>query len=64
MTRISLAALIVAALAGSAFALVPKAEITALEPIRNETVIHMNQIWPISGALDVKECATPTCEDQ
>ena len=64
MTRITLAALIVATLAGSAFALVPQAEIAALEPVRNETVIQMNQLWPISGALDIEECATPTCEDQ
>ena len=60
IARFTLATLLVVAAAGSAFALIPPFEATAMS---NETVIEKNQAFPLVGPLTVEDCTSETCED-
>jgi hypothetical protein len=63
IARFTLAALAATLLAGSALALVSREEAAAIATPRNETVIEMNQMWPMTGPIAVEPCATETCDD-
>lgn len=63
IARLALATLAATLIAGSAFALVPATDVVAIQPQKNETIIEMNDLWPMTGPLAVEECATATCED-
>ena len=61
--RLALAALAASLLAGSAAALVSQGQAPAAIGPKNETVIEMNQPWPMTGRIIVEPCATETCDD-
>jgi hypothetical protein len=63
IARIALAALIAASAAGSALALIPDSEFTAIEAYANETIVTKSQSWHLIDTLTVEECLTETCED-
>lgn len=64
ITRFALAALIAASAAGSAFALIPAEQVSALDVTVNETIIEKTQDWQLFNPLTVEECQTATCEEQ
>ena len=62
IARLTLAALAATLLAGSAVALVSRELSPAAVATKNETVIEMNQLWPMTGRIVVEPCETETCD--
>ena len=62
IARLTLAALAATLLAGSALALVSRDQAPATAALKNETVIEMNQLWPMTGRIVVEPCETETCD--
>jgi len=59
IARLILAALVGLAAAGSALALIPKADVPG--PSGKETIIEKNQYWPVLGPVVIEPCATESC---
>jgi hypothetical protein len=61
IVRIAFATLLTAAAAGSAFALIPAGQVTAIADTARETVIAKTETWSLVSPLTVAECIDDEC---